>query len=182
MTWDAPYENPVTMPNCLGPSAELNSSSGRTMNSKRNEPFRSTAIERNPLSRSDSGPEQRKLVRGELNLREHLRPLREIALDRVQAPVSLGVGILARDVLLVLGYPFLSPRGFELEVTFLGKAATWVLYAAIALVLVTEEGTRWPRVILWTGIALSLGAGVQYALRAWRHVRAGRDSALETEP
>jgi cardiolipin synthase len=97
-------------------------------------------------------------------------------------PVLAAVVILARDVLVVLGYPFLSPRGFELEVTSLGKAATWVLYAALALVLVTEEGTTWPQVILWIGIALSLGAGVQYGLRAWRHVHAGRDSLPEHEP
>jgi CDP-diacylglycerol--glycerol-3-phosphate 3-phosphatidyltransferase len=97
-------------------------------------------------------------------------------------PLVAALVILARDVLLVLGYPFLSPRGFELKVTVLGKAATWVLYAALALVLVTEEGTTWPLVLLWIGIALSLGAGVQYGVRAWRHVHAGRDSRLEHEP
>ena len=97
-------------------------------------------------------------------------------------PLLAALVILARDVLLVLGYPLLSPRGFELEVTFLGKAATWILYAALALVLVTEEGTTWPLVILWIGIAVSLAAGVQYGLRAWRHVHAGRDSRLEHEP
>lgn len=97
-------------------------------------------------------------------------------------PLVAAVVILARDVLLVLGYPLLSPRGYELEVTFLGKAATWVLYAALALVLVTDEGTTWPLVILWIGIVLSLGAGAQYGLRAWRHVRDGRDSPVEHEP
>jgi CDP-diacylglycerol--glycerol-3-phosphate 3-phosphatidyltransferase len=97
-------------------------------------------------------------------------------------PLIAALVILGRDVLLVLGYPLLSPGGYELEVTFLGKAATWVLYAALALVLVTEEGTTWPLVILWVGIVLSLGAGAQYALRAWRHVRAGRDSRPEREP
>ena len=37
--------------------------------------------------------------------------------------------------------------------TFLGKLATWILYAALGFVLVTEEGTTWPLVILWIGIA-----------------------------
>jgi CDP-diacylglycerol--glycerol-3-phosphate 3-phosphatidyltransferase len=97
-------------------------------------------------------------------------------------PLLAALVILARDVLLVLAYPFLSPKGFELEVTYLGKAATWILYAALALVLVTEEGTAWPLVVLWIGIGLSLGAGVQYGLRAWRHVRHGRDFAPEHEP
>jgi CDP-diacylglycerol--glycerol-3-phosphate 3-phosphatidyltransferase len=97
-------------------------------------------------------------------------------------PLLAALVILGRDVLLVLGYPLLSPGGYELEVTFLGKLATWVLYAAVGLVLVTQEGTQWPLVLLWIGIALSLAAGAQYALRAWRHVRAGRDSRPEREP
>ena len=46
--------------------------------------------------------------------------------------------------------------------TFLGKTATWVLYASLGFVLVTAEGTTWPLVLLWIGVALSLGAGVQY--------------------
>ena len=97
-------------------------------------------------------------------------------------PLLAALVILGRDVVLVLGYRLLSPGGYELEVTFLGKTATWVLYAALGFVLVTEEGTTWPLVLLWIGIALSLGAGVQYALRAWRQVQTGRDSRLEREP
>ena len=97
-------------------------------------------------------------------------------------PVLAALVILGRDVALALGYRLLSPSGYELEVTFLGKAATWVVYAALGFVLVTPEGTTWPIVLLWIGIALSLGAGVQYGLRAWRHVRPGRDSRAEREP
>jgi CDP-diacylglycerol--glycerol-3-phosphate 3-phosphatidyltransferase len=96
-------------------------------------------------------------------------------------PVLAALVILGRDVALVLGYRLLAPRGFELDVTFLGKLATWVLYAAVGFVLVTPEGTTWPLVLLWVGIALSLGAGAQYAARAWREVR-GRDSRPEDEP
>ena len=73
-------------------------------------------------------------------------------------PILPAVVILGRDVSLVLGYRILSPGGYELEVTFLGKLATWVLYAALALVLVTQEGTVWPIVLLWIGVALSLWA------------------------
>ncbi len=97
-------------------------------------------------------------------------------------PILAALVILARDVVLVLGYKILSPGGYDLEVTFLGKTATWVLYASLGFVLVTAEGTTWPLVLLWIGIALSLGAGVQYALRAWRQVHAGRDSRPEREP
>jgi CDP-diacylglycerol--glycerol-3-phosphate 3-phosphatidyltransferase len=98
-------------------------------------------------------------------------------------PIVAALVILGRDVALVLGYRVLSPGGYELEVTMLGKTATWVIYAALALVLVTPEGTTWPTVLLWIGIALSLGAGIQYGLRAWRHVHPrGRDSRAEHEP
>jgi cardiolipin synthase (CMP-forming) len=97
-------------------------------------------------------------------------------------PIVAALVILGRDVLLVVGYKILSPGGYELEVTFLGKAATWVLYAALALVLVTPEGTTWPIVLLWIGIALALGAGVQYGFRAWRQVHPGRDTRVEVEP
>jgi CDP-diacylglycerol--glycerol-3-phosphate 3-phosphatidyltransferase len=87
-------------------------------------------------------------------------------------PVLAAIVILARDVALVLGYRVLSPGGYELEVTFLGKTATWVLYASLGFVLVTAEGTTWPVVCLWIGVALSLAAGVQYARRAWRETHA----------
>ena len=103
-----------------------------------------------------------------------------LATDRI--PLLAALVILGRDVILVLGYRLLSPAGYELEVTFLGKTATWVLYAAMGFVLVTEEGTTWPLVLLWIGIALSLGAGAQYALRALRQVQRGRDSRVEREP
>ena len=96
-------------------------------------------------------------------------------------PLFAALVILGRDLILVLGYRFLAPGGYELEVTTLGKVATWVLYASMGFVLVTEEGTTWPLVLLWIGIALSLGAGVQYSLRAWRQVHDGRDSRVEHE-
>ena len=96
-------------------------------------------------------------------------------------PLLAALVILGRDVLLVLGYRLLSPGGYDLDVTFLGKTATWVLYAALGFVLVTQEGTTWPLVILWIGIALSVGAGAQYALRAWRQLRVGRESRVERE-
>lgn len=86
-------------------------------------------------------------------------------------PLLAAVVILGRDLALALGYKLLAPRGYELEVTFLGKTATWVLYAALGFVLVTQEGTGWPLVILWIGIALALGAAAQYVLRARRLLR-----------
>ena len=79
--------------------------------------------------------------------------------------------VLARDVLLVGGYKLVMPRGYELSVNFLGKAATWVLYAALAFIMVTHAGTEWPLWIFWSGLGLALSAGAVYALSARRAVR-----------
>jgi CDP-diacylglycerol--glycerol-3-phosphate 3-phosphatidyltransferase len=76
--------------------------------------------------------------------------------------------ILVRDLVLVAGYKLVMPRGYELSVSFLGKLATWVLYAALALMLVTSEGTDLPYVLFWTGLGLALIAGAFYVLSALR--------------
>ena len=81
-------------------------------------------------------------------------------------PLLAALVILARDLILIVGYKVVAPSGYQLDVTFLGKLATWVLYAALGFVLVTEEGTTWALVLLWVGIALSIGAGAQYFGRA----------------
>jgi CDP-diacylglycerol--glycerol-3-phosphate 3-phosphatidyltransferase len=81
-------------------------------------------------------------------------------------PLVAALVILARDLVLIVGYKVLAPSGYQLEVTFLGKLATWVLYASLGFVLVTDEGTRWPLVLLAIGIALAIGAAIQYLLRA----------------
>ena len=81
-------------------------------------------------------------------------------------PLVAALVVLGRDLALVLGYKLLAPRGLELEVTFLGKLATWVLYAALCFVVVTEEGTTWPQVLVWIGVALALVAALQYVVRA----------------
>jgi CDP-diacylglycerol--glycerol-3-phosphate 3-phosphatidyltransferase len=79
--------------------------------------------------------------------------------------------ILLRDVLLVGGYKLVVPRGYEFEVSRLGKVATWGLYASLALVLVTERGTWWPLALFWVSLALAVVAAGQYVLKARREVR-----------
>jgi phosphatidylglycerophosphate synthase len=79
--------------------------------------------------------------------------------------------ILARDGLLIFGYRLVAPRGYEFSVSLLGKAATWVLYASLAFVMVTHEGTMWPLVLFWIGLGLAGLAAVIYAVSAWRQVR-----------
>jgi cardiolipin synthase (CMP-forming) len=92
-----------------------------------------------------------------------------VVVDRLPWP-ALAV-ILARDALLVGGYRLVMPRGYEFSVSFLGKVANWVLYAAIAFVMVTDDGTDWPLALFWTGLALALLAAVFYVAGAARTVR-----------
>ena len=82
--------------------------------------------------------------------------------------------VLSRDLVLVLGYKLVVPRGYDFEVSFLGKAATWALYASLCLLIVTAKGTDWPLVLFWIGVALAVVAGVQYVLRARRQVASPR--------
>ena len=79
--------------------------------------------------------------------------------------------ILVRDLTLLGGYKFVAPRGYELSVNFLGKLATWLLYASIAFVLATTKGTDWPLWIFWIGLGLAVVAGAFYILSAVREVK-----------
>jgi CDP-diacylglycerol--glycerol-3-phosphate 3-phosphatidyltransferase len=86
-------------------------------------------------------------------------------------PWAALVLIVARDALLLAGARFAMPRGYEFSVSFLGKLATWVLYAGVAFVIVTPAGTRWPLWIFWAGVAISVAAAVAYFLAALKAVR-----------
>ena len=79
--------------------------------------------------------------------------------------------ILGRDVVLLAGSVFLAPQGIEIDVNLLGKAATWVLYAAIFFRIVTHRSTDWPLDLFWAGIGLALLAGAVYARTAWARLR-----------
>jgi CDP-diacylglycerol--glycerol-3-phosphate 3-phosphatidyltransferase len=82
------------------------------------------------------------------------------------------VVILGRDLLLLAGYKAIAPHGYELNVNVVGKAATWLLYAGIAFLIVTHRSTHWPYWIFWTGLALAVVAGLVYVYGAWRKVKA----------
>ena len=79
--------------------------------------------------------------------------------------------IVGRDVLLLAGSKFLAPRGLDFEVNAVGKAATWILYAAIAFRIVTHPDTKWPLYLFWVGLALALLAGVLYGRTALKELR-----------
>jgi len=81
------------------------------------------------------------------------------------------VVIAARDLLLLLGWRLLAPRGVELDVNVLGKAATWLLYAAIAFRIVTHDHTSWPLWLFWIGLAGAIIAAMFYARDGWKELR-----------
>ena len=92
--------------------------------------------------------------------------------DRLPWP-ALAV-IVARDALLLAGTKFVLPRGYEFSVSFLGKAATWVLYAGVGFILVTHPSRGWPLWVFWTGLGMAVGAALLYVGSAWRAIRGGR--------
>jgi cardiolipin synthase (CMP-forming) len=79
--------------------------------------------------------------------------------------------IVLRDVILVGGYRLLMPRGVELEVSKLGKAATWLLYLSLGILLVVGHSTEWPLWLFWVGFGMALVAAAQYVLEARRTVK-----------
>lgn len=84
----------------------------------------------------------------------------------------VALAIPLRDVLLLAGYKPAVARGYTFEVNFLGKLATWLLYASLALIMVTHDGDVWPLVIFWAGFVLAVAALGQYLLKARREVHA----------
>ena len=78
----------------------------------------------------------------------------------------VALAILLRDLVLIGGYTLVGPRGYELQVSMLGKIATWGLYASIFLVLLTREGTWWPLVCFWINLGLAVVAAAQYVVNA----------------
>jgi cardiolipin synthase (CMP-forming) len=86
--------------------------------------------------------------------------------DRLPWPAL--VLILGRDLILVGGYKLIAPQGYELSVNFLGKVATWILYASLALMLVTSAGTDFPYVLFWIGLGIAIVAGAFYVVSALR--------------
>src|SRR5207247_8777888 len=75
----------------------------------------------------------------------------------------VALAIPARDVLILLAYPWVAERGYDFSVNFAGKVATWLLYAALAFVMVTHDGADWPLWTFWAGVGLALVALAGYA-------------------
>src|SRR3954468_13020659 len=82
----------------------------------------------------------------------------------------IALAIPARDVALLAGYKLVVGRGYAFSVNLAGKIATWLLYASLAFVMVTREGTQWPLWIFWAGVALAAVALLGYVRKARREV------------
>ena len=78
--------------------------------------------------------------------------------------------VLGRDALLIGGFGLVKDRGYDFSVSALGKASTWVLYAAITGVIASDEGTAWPLWLFWIGVGLAVVAAAFYIARALRAV------------
>jgi CDP-diacylglycerol--glycerol-3-phosphate 3-phosphatidyltransferase len=81
------------------------------------------------------------------------------------------VVVAARDLLLLIGWRVLAPRGIDLDVNLLGKASTWILYAAVAFRIVAHDHTSWPLWLFWIGLAGAVIAAMFYVLDARKHLR-----------
>ena len=82
----------------------------------------------------------------------------------------IALAIPLRDVALVAGYKLVVGRGYDFAVNLAGKAATWLLYASLAFIMVTREGTRWPLWIFWAGVVLAVVSLAGYLVKARREV------------
>ena len=74
--------------------------------------------------------------------------------------------IAARDLLLLVGWRLLAPRGIDLDVNLVGKGATWLLYAGIGFRIVAHDHTSWPLWVFWAGVGGAVLAAMFYILDA----------------
>jgi cardiolipin synthase len=77
--------------------------------------------------------------------------------------------LAGRELLMLVLTRIALKRGVELQVKMLGRWAVWPTMAALALALVT--GGWVPEVLLYFGLALTLGATAEYLADGWRYLR-----------
>jgi len=82
----------------------------------------------------------------------------------------VALAIPARDVFLIAVTPLALGRGYRFEVNFLGKVATWFMYASLGFVMVTRESTSWPLWAFWTGFGIAAVSLLLYTRKARREV------------
>jgi CDP-diacylglycerol--glycerol-3-phosphate 3-phosphatidyltransferase len=82
------------------------------------------------------------------------------------------VVVAARDLLLLVGWRILAPRGVDLDVNVIGKGATWLLYAGIGFRIVTHDHTSWPLWVFWFGVGGAVAAAMFYVRDARKVLKA----------
>jgi CDP-diacylglycerol---glycerol-3-phosphate 3-phosphatidyltransferase len=92
-----------------------------------------------------------------------------VVYGRLPWAALLVIGV--RDLLLLVGWRVLAPRGVDIEVNTLGKAATWILYAAIGFRIVTHDSTTWPLWLFWIGLGGAVLAAMLYVRDARKRLR-----------
>src|SRR6202171_2220093 len=133
-----------------------------------------------------------KIARLVANQSSRLGELLDPAVDRiymVTVPVALAiygavpwwivVTLIGRDAVLAATLPVVRTRGLTaLPVTYIGKAATFALMSAFALILLGQWDALWSRVVLacgWAfliwGIAMYLWSAVLYLIQVAMVVR-----------
>jgi CDP-diacylglycerol--glycerol-3-phosphate 3-phosphatidyltransferase len=84
----------------------------------------------------------------------------------------VGLAVIgARDLLLLVGWRLLAPRGVDLDVNVVGKVATWLLYAGIAFRIVTHNHTSWPLWLFWIGVIGAVLAALLYVREARKELQ-----------
>ena len=78
--------------------------------------------------------------------------------------------ILLRDLLLIGGYKLVVPRGYDFEVSRLGRSRPGASTPRSASCS-HEKGTWWPIACFWISLTLAVIAAGQYVLKARRTVQ-----------
>lgn len=87
-----------------------------------------------------------------------------VAYDHELLPRWALVVLVAREALMLAVGPFYVRRRGELKITMLGRWAVWPTMSAIALALVGADPVD--EILLYVGVAMTLGATVQYLQQA----------------
>jgi CDP-diacylglycerol--glycerol-3-phosphate 3-phosphatidyltransferase len=82
--------------------------------------------------------------------------------------------LAARELLMLVLTRLALRRGLELQVKMLGRWAVWPVMSALALAMLTD--TVVSEVLLYFGLALTLGATAEYLRDGWEYLRPSSSS------
>ena len=82
--------------------------------------------------------------------------------------------LAARELLMLVLTRVALRRGLELKINMVGRWAVWPVMSALALAMLTD--TVVSELLLYFGLALTLGATAQYIRDGWEHLRPSSSS------